>query len=69
LSSLDPAAWQNVVVSRVVWPFLVAVNSIGRQVLPSGRLAFGPTGVAATTVGCAGACAVCAAGVAFGSTV
>ena len=40
-----------VVVSVVVWPFLVAVNSIGRQVLPSARVLAGATGRAATTVG------------------
>ena len=49
--SREPAAWQKVVVSVVVWPFLVAVSSIGRQVLPSARPAAGPTGLAATTVG------------------
>jgi hypothetical protein len=29
------------VVSVVVWPFLVAVSSIGRQVLPSARASAG----------------------------
>ena len=56
--SLEPAAWQNVVVSVVVCPFLVAVNSIGRQVLPSVRVALGPTGFAATTVAGGAGCAV-----------
>jgi hypothetical protein len=42
---------QKVVVSVVVWPFLVAVSSIGRQVLPSARVAGGATGLALTTVG------------------
>ena len=48
--SFEPAALQKVVVSVVVWPFLVAVSSIGRQVLPSARLVAGATGLAATTV-------------------
>jgi hypothetical protein len=46
----EPEALQKVVVSVVVWPFLVAVSSIGRQVLPSARVAGGATGRAATTV-------------------
>ena len=50
-SSLEPADLQKVVVSVVVWPFLVAVSSIGRQVLPSARLVAGAIGLAATTVG------------------
>src|SRR5437899_1253526 len=37
-SSDEPADLQKVVVSVVVWPFLVAVSSIGRQVLPSARV-------------------------------
>src|SRR3954463_6336426 len=45
-SSLEPAAWQKVWVSVVVWPFLVAVSSIGRQVLPSARLVLAPIGLA-----------------------
>jgi hypothetical protein len=52
-SSDEPADLQNVVVSVVVWPFLVAVSSIGRQVLPSARVVAGATGLAATTVGAA----------------
>lgn len=47
----EPADLQKVVVSVVVWPFLVAVSSIGRQVLPSARVLGGATGLAATTVG------------------
>src|SRR5580693_5362070 len=47
----EPEALQKVVVSVVVWPFLVAVSSIGRQVLPSARVLGGATGLAATTVG------------------
>jgi len=50
-NSCEPADLQNVVVSVVVWPFLVAVSSIGRQVLPSARLVAGATGLALTTVG------------------
>jgi hypothetical protein len=50
-SSDEPADWQKVVVSVVVWPFLVAVSSIGRQVLPSGLAVAAPTGLADTTVG------------------
>jgi hypothetical protein len=50
-SSVEPADLQKVVVSVVVWPFLVAVSSIGRQVLPSARLVAGATGLALTTVG------------------
>src|SRR5260370_37421414 len=46
----EPAALQKVVVSVDVWPFLVAVSSIGRQVLPSARVLGGATGLAATTV-------------------
>jgi hypothetical protein len=46
----EPEALQKVVVSVVVWPFLVAVSSIGRQVLPSARVDGGATGLAATTV-------------------
>jgi hypothetical protein len=34
----------------VVWPFLVAVSSIGRQVLPSARVEAGAVGLAPTTV-------------------
>jgi hypothetical protein len=49
--SFEPAALQKVVVSVVVWPFLVAVSSIGRQVLPSARVVAGATGLAPTTVG------------------
>jgi hypothetical protein len=49
--SAEPEALQKVVVSVVVWPFLVAVSSIGRQVLPSARVLGGATGRAATTVG------------------
>jgi len=45
-SSAEPAAWQKVCVSVVVWPFLVAVSSIGRHVLPSARLVLAPTGLA-----------------------
>jgi hypothetical protein len=54
----------------VVCPFLVAVSSIGRQVLPSVRVAFGPTGFAATTVagGAAWAVVVLVLGL-VGSTV
>ncbi len=71
LRSFEPAAWQNVVVSRVVWPFLVAVSSIGRQVPPSDRVVLGPAGLADTTVGwAAGVCAdAVVAGFACGSTV
>src|SRR5262245_10266812 len=36
--SFEPAALQKVVVSVVVWPFLVAVSSMGRHVLPSARV-------------------------------
>jgi hypothetical protein len=50
-SSCDPGDLQKVVVSVVVWPFFVAVSSIGRQVLPSARLVAGATGLALTTVG------------------
>ena len=49
--SLEPADLQKVVVSVVVWPFLVAVSSIGRQVLPSARVVAGAVGLAPTTVG------------------
>src|SRR5262245_66211006 len=48
--SFEPAALQKVVVSVVVWPFLVAVSSIGRHVLPSARVVGAATGLAATTV-------------------
>ena len=48
--SAEPEALQKVVVSVDVWPFLVAVSSIGRQVLPSARVVGGATGLAATTV-------------------
>src|SRR5690606_613184 len=50
-SSSELADLQKVVVSVVVCPFLVAVSSIGRQVLPSARRVAGATGLAATTVG------------------
>ena len=56
--SLEPADLQKVVVSVVVWPFLVAVSSIGRQVLPSARVVGGATGLAATTVAGGGAALV-----------
>ncbi len=64
--SSEPEALQKVVVSVVVWPFLVAVSSIGRQVLPSARLVAGATGLAATTVGGGG---VGEADLVVGSTV
>src|SRR5262245_47385973 len=50
-SSLEPDDLQKVVVSVVVWPFLVAVSSIGRQVLPSARWLGAASGLADTTVG------------------
>jgi hypothetical protein len=39
------------VVWVLVWPFLVDVSSIGRQVLPSVLVVAAPTGLADTTVG------------------
>ena len=51
MSSFEPADLQKVVVSVVVWPFLVAVSSIGRQVLPSARVVGAASGLADTTVG------------------
>ena len=50
MSSFEPADLQKVVVSVVVWPFFVAVSSIGRQVLPSARVEAGATGLAAAGV-------------------
>ena len=51
VSKYAAALGKKVVVSVVVWPFLVAVSSIGRQVLPSARVVGAASGLAATTVG------------------